>query len=49
MRLLIYHAEKTYGGLEIHLHVFLTLGLDRGGWLMYGTAENRVGNLKSGK
>jgi len=33
MRLLIYHAAKTYGGLEIHLHVFLTFGMDGGGWL----------------
>jgi len=49
MRLLIYHAAKTSGGVEIHLHVFLTLGMDGGGGKTYGPAENRIGNLKSDK
>jgi hypothetical protein len=28
-----YHAMKTYGGMEIQMHVFLTSTLDGGEWL----------------
>jgi hypothetical protein len=46
--LIKHHTKKTYGGVEVYLHAFLTLGLDGDNWASSHPGHHIPGKRTSG-